>query len=98
MAVQLQLSQSPRDPTRFWTLPLITLWADDLARNTGPALRPNATAWYRKDEPTFGDAIAAVRSVLWCPPDFSMSRKSGETVEIPADLLNRVFQTLCLAA
>ena len=74
------------------------LWADDLARNTGLALRPNIAAWYRKDEPTFSDAIAAVRRVLWCPPHYSMSRKSGETVEIPADLLNRPFQTLCLAA
>jgi len=27
-----------------------------------------------------------------------MSRKSGETVEIPAELLNRLVQTLCLAA
>jgi hypothetical protein len=77
---------------------LITLWADDLARNTTAALRPNATGWYCKNEPTFSDAIAAVRRVLWCPPDFSISRLSGKTVEIPTALLNRVFQTLCLAA
>ena len=74
------------------------MWADDLARNTAPALRPNIAAWYCKNEPTFSDAITAVRRVLWCPPDFSMSRKSGETVEIPAELLNRLVQTLCLAA
>jgi DDE superfamily endonuclease len=77
---------------------LITLWADDLARNTSAALRPNATSWYRKNQPTFSDAIAAVRRVLWCPPDFSISRISGESVQIPTTLLNRVFQTLCLAA
>ena len=69
------------------------------ARNTtAAALRPNATGWYCKSEPTFSDAIAAVRRVLWCPPDFSISRLSGKTVEIPTALLNRVFQTLCLAA
>ena len=44
------------------------------------------------------DAIAAVRRMLWCPPDFSISPKCGEAVEIPAELLNRFVQTLCLAA
>ncbi len=85
-------------PALLGLFSLITVWADDLARNAAPALRPNMAAWYRKEEPTFSDAIAAVRRVLWCPPDFSMSRKSGETVEIPAELLNRLVQTLCLAA
>lgn len=85
-------------PVLLGLFSLITLWADDLARNTAAALRPNATAWYRKDEPTFSDAIAAVRRVFWCPPDFFISRTSRETVEIPIALLNRVFQTLCLAA
>jgi len=85
-------------PVLLGLFSLITLWADDLARNTAAALRPNATGWYCKSEPTFSDAIAAVRRVLWCPPDFSISRLSGKTVEIPTALLNRVFQTLCLAA
>ena len=76
----------------------ITVWADGLARDTTTPLRPNAAAWYRKQEPTFSDAIAAVRRVLWCPPNFSMSRQIGDIIEIPASLLNRVFQTLCLAA
>jgi hypothetical protein len=71
---------------------------DGLTPDGASALRPNTAARYRKDAPTFSDAIAAVRRVLWCPPDFSMSRKSRETVEIPAALLNRIFQTLCLAA
>ena len=85
-------------PALLGLFSLITVWADGLARDSTPALRPNIAAWYRKDEPTFSDAIAAVRRVLWCPPDFSMSRKPGETVEIPAELLNRLVQTLCLAA
>jgi hypothetical protein len=81
-------------PVLLGLFSLITLWADDLARDTGAALRPNASGWYRKNQPTFSDAIAAVRRVLWCPPDFSISRISGEAVEIPITLLNRVFQTL----
>ena len=77
---------------------LITVWADDLARDNTTALRANATAWYHKHEPTFSDAIAAVRRVLSSPPDLPMSRQPGETITIPATLLNRVLQTLCLAA
>jgi hypothetical protein len=57
-------------------------------------LAPNAAAWYDKKEPTFSDAIAA----LWCPPDFSMSRRAGDNVIIPRGLVKRLVQTLCLAA
>ena len=85
-------------PALLGLFSLITVWADDLARDTVSALRPNAAAWYRKQEPTFSDAIAAVRRVLWAPPNFSMSRQQGETVTITAGLLNRLFLTLCLAA
>jgi hypothetical protein len=77
---------------------LITVWADGLAGDAGGALQANAAAWYSKQEPTFSDAIAAVRRVLWTVPNLSMSRKPGETITIPSNFLNRVFQTLCLAA
>jgi hypothetical protein len=85
-------------PALLGLFSLITVWADALAHDTATALRPNATAWYSKAEPTFSDAIAAVRRVLWAPPNFSTSRQPGETVTIAASLLNRLFQTLCLAA
>jgi hypothetical protein len=77
---------------------LITVWADGLDRDATNALRPNGAAWYNKSEPTFSDVIAAVRRVLWAPPNLSMSRQTGETITIAVGLLNRVFQTLCLAA
>ena len=85
-------------PALLGMFSLITVWADGLARDNTTRLQPNAAAWYPKQEPTFSDAIAAVRRVLWLPPDLSISRKPGETVKIPITLLNRVFQTLCLAA
>jgi hypothetical protein len=85
-------------PALLGLFSLITVWADDLARDTVGALRPNAAAWYRKQEPTFSDAIAAVRRALWTPPHLSMSRQAGETVTIPTNFLKRVLQTLCLAA
>ena len=62
-------------PALLGLFSLITVWADGLARDAADALRPNAAAWYRKSEPTFSDAIAAVRRVLWSPPNFSMSRQ-----------------------
>jgi hypothetical protein len=68
---------------------LITVWADSLARDTTTAIRPNAAAWYRKQERTFSDAITAVRRVLWCPPNFSMSRQIGKIIEIPTSLLTK---------
>ena len=77
---------------------LVTLWAHGLMATPATAVRPHPVAWYRKSEATFSDAIAAVRRVLWSPPDFSMSRHSTETVKIPARLLNRLVETLCLAA
>ena len=85
-------------PALLGLFSLITVWADGLAREAASALRPNTAVWYRKQEPTFSDAIAAVRRVLWCPPNLSMSRQPGETVQITASLLNRLCQTLCLAA
>jgi len=77
---------------------LITVWADGLARDAGGALKANAATWYCKQQPTFSDAIAAVRRVLWTVPDLSMSPQTGGTVTIAVNFLNRVLQTLCLAA
>jgi hypothetical protein len=85
-------------PALLGLFSLIAVWADGLARNAETALRPNTAAWYRKPEPTFSDAIAAVRRVLWAPPNFPTSRQSADTVTIPIRLLNRLVQTLCLAA
>jgi hypothetical protein len=85
-------------PALLGLFSLITVWADELARTTTSAVRPNAAAWYYKKEPTFSDAIAAVRRVLWALPNLSTSRETSDTITISANLLNRLFQTLSLAA
>jgi len=85
-------------PALLGLFSLITVWAGELLRDNARSLRPNAAAWYEKKDPTFSDAIAAVRRALWTPPNLSMSRQQDETITIPARLLNRVLQTLCLAA
>jgi len=85
-------------PALLGLFSLVTVWADELARAPTGAVRPRTAAWYDKREPTFSDAIAAVRRVLWCPPGLAMSRPSTETVEISAALLKRLRDTLCYAA
>ena len=82
-------------PALLGLFSLITVWADGLARDAANALRPNVAAWSPdKSEPTFSDAIATVRRVLWAPPNFSMSRQPGETITIAAGLLiHQVFRT-----
>jgi hypothetical protein len=85
-------------PALLGLFSLITVWAGELARTTPGAVRPNAAAWYCKPQPTFSDAIAAVRRVLWALPNLSMSRQPGDTITISANLLNRLSQTLSVAA
>jgi hypothetical protein len=50
-------------PALFGLFSLVTLWAADptIVAN----LRPRSAAWYQKREPSFSDAIAAVRRLLW---------------------------------
>ena len=74
------------------------MWADELARAPIGAIRPRTAAWYDKREPTFSDAIAAIRRALWRPPSLAMSRPSTQTVEISVSLLQRLTDTLCYAA
>jgi hypothetical protein len=57
---------------------LVTLWAHGLMCQSRTSVRPHPAAWYNKHQPTFSDAIAAVRRTLWSPPSFSMSRSGSE--------------------
>jgi hypothetical protein len=77
---------------------LVTVWAHGLMQTPSTVVRPHPAAWYNKRQPTFSDAIAAVRRVLWSPKDLAMSRPDIEGVIIPIPLLNRFVETLCLAA
>jgi hypothetical protein len=86
-------------PALLGLFSLITIWASELAQGQGGMLRCHAAAWYQKKDPTFSDAIAAVRRVLWwSPPDYSMSRTKVDTVVMPLRLLKRFVETLSLAA
>jgi hypothetical protein len=84
-------------PALLGLFSLITVWADRLARTPIVLVSPRTAAWYGKREPTFSDAIAAVRRALWYPPDLCMSRQGNEIIQIPATLLQRLTETLCHA-
>jgi hypothetical protein len=84
-------------PALLGLFSLVTIWADRLVHTPTGIIVPRTAAWYRKREPTFSDAIAAVRHALWCPPTLSISRSSTEVVQIPLTLLQRLTETLCHA-
>jgi hypothetical protein len=65
-----------------------------------PALErhPQRTAWYLKPQPTFSDALAAVRYRLWTSATLSISPDHREVAKIPRDLLERLTQVACFPA
>ncbi len=83
-------------PALFALFSLVTLWAAD--PTVVASLHPRSAAWYHKREPTFSDAIAAVRRLLWSAPNLTMSRYDPDRVEIPTTLWRRLTETLCYAA
>jgi hypothetical protein len=85
-------------PALLGLFSLITLWAAEA--KVAVALHPRSTAWYTKQAPTFSDAIANVRRVLWDvrdAPYLSTSRQTPDIVKIPAAVLQRLTGALCYA-
>lgn len=80
-------------PALLGLFSLITLWATDA--KVAAVLLPRSAAWYAKEAPTFSDAIAAVRRLLWDVPNLSTSRQNPEIVKIPAALLERLIEAVC---
>ncbi len=83
-------------PALFGLFSLVTLWATD--PKIAGSLRPRSAAWYHKCEPSFSDAMAAVRRHFWSAPGFSMSQHQPDSVEIPTALMERLTDALCYAA
>ncbi|WP_237144853.1 hypothetical protein [Pontibacter pamirensis] len=83
-------------PVLLGLFSIITLLADRLQRQG--MLLVGTAAWYKKEKPTFSDAIAAVRRLLWQKIDFSTSGKQAEMVKIPQPLLQHFQHVLANAA
>jgi hypothetical protein len=67
----------------------------------GQALYPSgeipvqATAWYRKRQPTFADVLACVRRHLWGEFSYATSARDPDLLEIPRCELDRLAQAVC---
>jgi DDE superfamily endonuclease len=84
-------------PALLGLFSLVALRASDLhARGALPHRR---TAWYPKEEPTFSDALAAVRRSLWVEAArFPASPRAADRVEVPRSVLDRLTDLACHAA
>ena len=56
------------------------------------------TAWYRKPQPTFSDALAAVRQAIWREQTFVTSRRRGHSTKVRSALSDAWAYALCYAA
>jgi len=83
-------------PALLGLFSLVTLWATEITAQA--AIMPRAAVWYAKAEPTFSDALAAVRFRLWNERTFSPSTQAGEIAKLPDTVLNRLIQAACFPA
>ena len=57
-----------------------------------------STAWYGKTYPTFSDALAWGRRLLWEHSHFATAQQETDMMQMPRTLLERVTEALCYAA
>lgn len=73
-------------------------WVTLVAHHLQPTqlLPVKRTTWYAKPLPTFGDALARVRHLLWSSPaTFCMSPSHPDVVKVPRPLFDRLINVLC---
>jgi len=83
-------------PSLMALFSLVTLWADQLQKKQ--LLTTTRTAWYQKQQPTFSDALRAVRMNIWQTKNYCMSTQKGDVIKIPKHLFDELTNLLCTAA
>ena len=83
-------------PALLGLFSLVTLIADRLHARESIWVRQ--AAWYRKELPTFADALATVRRELWQATTFDLSATNTDIQELQLRLLDRFADSLCYAA
>jgi len=83
-------------PALLGLFSLVVLCAHHLRQQETFVLR--STAWYQKRVPTFSDALAQVRELLWEARLFDMSRDDSEMIKVPKALWDCWSDLLCYAA
>jgi hypothetical protein len=82
-------------PVLLGLFSIITLLAEQLHQQG--KLKIATAAWYKKEKPTFSDAIATVRGLFWQKINFSTSAKPEQMIKIPIPLLNHLQHVLAYA-
>jgi hypothetical protein len=91
-----QKSVTRAAPALFGLFSLVSLiYAEHLRTHKA---RPARTDWYAKSEPTFGDAIAAVRRLFWEKTVFQQASHNDALAKVPARLRNWLLDSLTRAA
>ena len=75
---------------------IVTLLAERLQQQQ--KLLTATTAWYRKSQPTFSDALASVRQHLWQKNNIYMSQENDDMVKISKAQLRLWQRTIAWAA
>lgn len=83
-------------PVLLGLFSLITLIAEQLHKQG--KLQVSTAAWYGKRHPTFSDAIACVRQLLWQESSFSMAAQKDDIVKLLREQLQLLQQALAWAA
>jgi len=82
-------------PALLGLFSLVTVLAHHRARRNKLPMRQ--TAWYRKQRPTFSDALAVVRRSLWSHVDLASSHITAHREKLSPKLLERFTEALCYA-
>jgi hypothetical protein len=83
-------------PALLGLFSIVALWADQLHRQQ--SLELEHTAWYHKQQITFADAIAAVRSSLWKEGIYYTSIQNSDMINIPKPLFDQLTNLITRAA
>ncbi len=83
-------------PVLLGLFSLVTLLAN--GQMPRPVRVVRQATWYPKRDPTFADALASVRREIWQHQAFSTSPCTGEIVELPRAVVERLTETLCYVA
>jgi hypothetical protein len=85
-------------PSLLGLFSLITLAAHRIQANSGSARQLLRTAWYKKELPTFSDALAWVRNRLWREGNFWTSIQELHSMKIKPSLFQQMEDLICRAA
>jgi hypothetical protein len=83
-------------PALLGLFSLVALWAHQHCPTERPS--PRQASWYAKPQPTFADALAAVRRILWQSMISNTSPNASDTVKMPRAVLNRLTDLACYPA